>query len=130
VATYHHLKGREDQLKAFRELNRVLKPEAEAFLTVWNRCQTRFWFKGKEVSVPWRVKGQIVDRYYYLFTYCELEGLVKEAGFDILRSFPESSYHFPCKYIFPAILFTGEKEKLQLIVQSDYLNGRLSSIVV
>ncbi len=54
VASYHHLKGREDQLAALRELRRVLKPGGEAFLTVWNRCQTRFWLKGRETAVPWR----------------------------------------------------------------------------
>lgn len=98
VATYHHLKGHEDQLKALRELYRVLKPDAEAFITVWNRCQTRFWFRGKEIYVPWRAKGQIVNRYYYLFTYWELEKLAKKAGFQVLRSFPESRYCFPVKY--------------------------------
>lgn len=98
VATYHHLKGHEDQLKALRELKRVLKPGGEAFITVWNRCQRRFWFKGKEVYVPWRAKGQVVNRYYYLFTYRELEKLVREAGLEILRSFPEKSYRWPVKY--------------------------------
>jgi ubiquinone/menaquinone biosynthesis C-methylase UbiE len=99
VATYHHLKGREDQLKALQELKRVLKPGAEAFITVWNRCQTRFWSKGREVAVPWKAKkGQTIQRYYYLFTYWEIEKLVRKAGFQILRSFPEASYHFPVKY--------------------------------
>ena len=99
VAAYHHLKGREDQLSALQELRRVLKPGGEAFITVWNRCQTRFWFKGKEAAVPWRAKkGQVVNRYYYLFTYWELEALVKKAGFQLLKSFPESRYHFPIKY--------------------------------
>jgi len=98
VATYHHLKGRQEQLKALHELRRVLKPGGEAFLTFWNRCQPRFWFKGKEVAVPWSVKGQVIQRYYYLFTYWEIENLVKEAGFQLLKSFPENNYHFPIKY--------------------------------
>ncbi len=98
VATYHHLKGHEDQLTALRELRRVLKPGGEAFLTVWNRCQPRFWFKKREVAIPWKAKGQVVLRYYYLFTFWELETLVKKAGFQILKSFPEHSYHFPIKY--------------------------------
>lgn len=98
VATYHHIQGREEQMGALRELRRVLKPGGEAFLTVWNRCQPRFWFKGKEVFVPWRAKGQTVYRYYYLFTYREMEKLVQKAGFTILESFPEKNYHFPVKY--------------------------------
>ncbi len=98
VATYHHLKGREEQLRALQELRRVLKPGREAFLTVWNHCQPRFWFKNKEVLVPWKAKGQVIQRYYYLFTYGEFQELVCNAGFQMLRSFPEASYNFPVKY--------------------------------
>jgi tRNA (uracil-5-)-methyltransferase TRM9 len=98
VATYHHIQGKEQQLAALNELKRVLKPGSEAFLTVWNRCQFRFWFKGKEVAVPWKAKGQTIYRYYYLFTYWEFENLVKKAGFTLLKSFPESYYHFPLKF--------------------------------
>lgn len=98
VATYHHIKGRTEQLESLRELKRVLKPQSEAFITVWNRCQPGFWFKGKELAVPWKLKGRTIDRYYHMFTYWELEKLIKEAGFKILSSKPESTYHFPIKY--------------------------------
>ncbi len=98
VATYHHLQSREDRLKAFEELRRVLRPGAEAFITVWNRWQPRFWFRGKEVSVPWRTKDRTLYRYYYLFSYGELEKLARAAGFAVLRSFPESRYRFPIKF--------------------------------
>jgi tRNA (uracil-5-)-methyltransferase TRM9 len=98
VASYHHLKGRENQLAAILELKRVLKPGAEAFLTVWNRCQTRFWFAGRETLVPWKAQGKVIQRYYYLFTYWEFEALVRKAGFRVLKSYPENSYHFPVKY--------------------------------
>lgn len=98
VAAYHHLKGRQEQASCLQELKRVLKPGGEAFLTVWNRCQPRFWFKGKEYTAPWKAGGKVIYRYYYLFTYWEFESLVKKAGFRILKSFPERSYHFPVKY--------------------------------
>jgi len=97
VATYHHIKGEEKKRAALNELRRVLKPGGEAFITVWNRWQPRFWFKGKEIAVPWRKKGKTLYRYYYLFSYPELEKLAKEAGFEVLKSFPESSYRFPIK---------------------------------
>jgi tRNA (uracil-5-)-methyltransferase TRM9 len=96
VATYHHLGGGEHK-KALAELKRVLKPGAEAFITVWNKGQPRFWFKPKELEVPWRQKNKTLYRRYYLFSYGELERLVKRAGFEVLESFPESAYRFPLK---------------------------------
>ncbi len=97
VATYHHLKGREQQA-AINELRRVLKPGGEAFITVWNRGQPKFWFKPKELKVPWRKGGKTLYRYHYLFSYPELERLVKKAGFVVIKSFPESAYRFPIKF--------------------------------
>ncbi|MDO8650489.1 MAG: class I SAM-dependent methyltransferase, partial [Candidatus Berkelbacteria bacterium] len=70
----------------------------EAFITVWNHWQPRFWLSGREVAVPWRTKDMTLERYYYLFSYHELEKLVKQAGFIVLKSFPESSYRFPLKF--------------------------------
>jgi len=97
VATYHHLKGGEQQA-ALNELRRVLKPGGEAFITVWNRWQVRFWFKSKEVKVPWRKGSKTLYRYYHLFSYPELERLVKKSGFAVINAFPESSYRFPVKF--------------------------------
>jgi len=98
VATYHHLRGKEEKQAALNELRRVLKPGGEAFITVWNRWQPRFWFHQREVAVPWRKRGKTLYRYYYLFSYPELEKLVKRAGFKVLKSAPESSYRFPIKF--------------------------------
>ena len=98
VATYHHVKGKEERQAALNELRRVVRPGGEAFITVWNHWQPRFWFKPQQVTVPWRQRGKTLQRYYYLFSYSELEKLVKQAGFEVLKSSPESSYHFPIKF--------------------------------
>ncbi len=98
VATYHHIKGEKERQAALSELRRVLKPGGEAFITVWNRGQPRFWFRRREVAVAWRTRGKTLYRYYYLFSYGELERRVKQAGFQVLKSFPESSYHFSLKF--------------------------------
>jgi len=97
VATYHHIKGREEREKAFVELKRVLKPQGEAFLTVWNHGQPRFWFKSKEQQVPWRLKEKTIYRYYYLFSYGELRKLLIKTGWEIVAMSPEKSYHFPIR---------------------------------
>ncbi len=98
VATYHHIMDEEEKQAALNELKRVLKPGGEAFITVWNRWQPRFWFSRRQAAVPWRTQGRTLYRRYYLFSYPELERLVKEAGFEVLESFPESSYRFPIKF--------------------------------
>ena len=98
VATYHHIKGSEERGKAFVELRRVLKPQGEAFLTVWNYGQPRFWLKSKEQQVPWRLKGETVYRYYHLFSYNELRKLLTKAGWEIITMSPEKSYHLPIRY--------------------------------
>ena len=95
VATYHHLKV-DNQAVAFNELWRVLKPGGEAFITVWNRWQPRFWFKGKEPVVTWRTGDETLYRYYYLFSYPELLKLVKQVGFRVL-GFPEAG-RFPGRF--------------------------------
>jgi tRNA (uracil-5-)-methyltransferase TRM9 len=97
VATYHHLKDKEERLKALQELRRLLKPGGEAFITVWNHRQPRFWLKPRNLLVPWRSRDKTLYRYYYLFSYHELEKLVKEAGFEVVSSSPESRYKFPIK---------------------------------
>ncbi len=98
VASYHHLPGRVEQKAALVELMRVLKPGAEAFITVWNRWQPRFWFKGKEILLPWRSGEKTAYRYYYLFSYPEIEKLVKQSGFLLISSLAESRYRLPLKY--------------------------------
>ncbi|MBI4186742.1 MAG: class I SAM-dependent methyltransferase [Chloroflexi bacterium] len=98
VATYHHLMHPALRRLAFTELMRVLKPGGEAFITVWNRWQPGFWLKPKEIAVPWRTQDKTLYRYYYLFSYPEIERLARDAGFEVLKSFPESSYRFPVKF--------------------------------
>ncbi len=98
VAAYHHIKDRNSRLQALAELKRVLKPGSQAFITVWNRSQPMFWFRGNETLVDWRTKGEIYRRYYYLYTYGEIKADARKAGFEIMNIGPEKSYSFPLKY--------------------------------
>jgi tRNA (uracil-5-)-methyltransferase TRM9 len=97
IATYHHIEGKEERVKSLIELKRVLKPQGEAFLTVWNHGQPRFWFKSKEQKVPWRLKEKTIYRYYHLFSYDELRKLLVQTGWQIITMSPEKSYSFPIK---------------------------------
>ena len=97
VAVYHHLENNEGRIQTLKELYRVLKPGGEAFITVWNRWQPRHWLKKKSFMRPWNTKEKTLYRYYYLFSYGELEKSVRQVGFELIKSFPESTYKFPVK---------------------------------
>lgn len=97
IATYHHIKGGEEREKAFADLRRVLKPGGEAFVSVWNKRQPRFWLKSKEQQIPWRLKEKTVYRYYHLFSYSELRKLLARTGWEIVAMSPERAYHYPIK---------------------------------
>ncbi len=97
AAVYHHIEDRAGRLQAFRELHRVLKPGGEAFVTAWNRWQPRFWFKPRDLTVPWRSKGGTVERFYHLFTFGEMKKTAQKAGFTVAELFPEDRYRFPLR---------------------------------
>jgi ubiquinone/menaquinone biosynthesis C-methylase UbiE len=109
VAIYHHIEDGRARLAALKELRRVLKPGGQAFITVWNRWQPRFWFSRCEVMVPWLQRGEFLHRYYHLFSYPELEKLIAEAGFRVIKSYPESGYRFPIKTFSRNICILAEK---------------------
>ncbi len=70
----------------------MLRPGAEAFITVWNRHQRRFGWYRREATVIWRQDGQTLARYHYLYSYRELQNALRAAGFEVLRLGPEDSY--------------------------------------
>jgi tRNA (uracil-5-)-methyltransferase TRM9 len=109
VATYHHLEPGKQTI-AFQELKRVLKPGGGAFITVWNRWQPRFWFRQKEVMVPWKIKSETIYRYYYLFSRAEIVNLVRKSGLQVIKVFPESGYRFPVKNISQNICLLVSKD--------------------
>lgn len=74
-----------DQKLAVKELYRVLKPKAQAKISVWNKENKRFKNKPKEIYVKWRELGK---RYYYLFDEKEIHKLFIDAGFKIKESVP------------------------------------------
>ena len=78
-----HCLSKKCQLKAVRELFRVLKPRAQAEIGVWNIKSKRFKNSPKEKYIAWTNKGK---RYYYLFDEKEIHDLFKTAGFKILSS--------------------------------------------
>lgn len=116
AAVYHHIENEEGRLQALKELNRVLKPTGEAFITVWNRWQPRHWLKRKNLMRPWKSKDKTLYRYYYLFSYREFEKLARRAGFEITESSPEARYKFPLKMFSRNICLLVRKTQVSIFL--------------
>ena len=92
VASYHHVEGDEGRLRSFRELSRILRPGGEAFLTVWNHGQPRFHAGPQDLYVPWQSGNTTLERYYHLFRYDELRGVLEAAELEIVWLKPEKRH--------------------------------------
>lgn len=96
-AVLHHLPSSLLHKKFFDEIQRVLRPNGHAKITVWNLCND--WAKGRfdiesqlegkasgDVTVPWKgTHGAIVNRYVHQFSPEELRALAEGAGFSDIR---------------------------------------------
>jgi len=95
VAVFHHIPSKEKRLEFLLEIKRVLKPEGELFLTVWNLWQKKYLTlisKFTSLKILKKTKLDFCDvfipfqgkqRYYHCFKIRELKGLTKEAGFEV-----------------------------------------------
>ena len=84
TAVLHCISDREKREKAIKELFRVLKPNSEAEIEVWNRDSDFFKNAPKEKYIRWTDKGL---RYYYLYDKKEVIDLFKKSGFEIVKIF-------------------------------------------
>lgn len=85
TATLQCIETEKKRKKSLQELKRVLKPEAEALITVWSKGHKRVKNKGKETTIPWTVNEKKYYRFYHIYDKEELEQLLKEVGFKILK---------------------------------------------
>lgn len=88
ISALHCIPEEKLRKKSLQELFRVLKPDAEAMISVWNRDRTE---ENKEQLIDWKNEGLEIKRYYYFFDEDELEYLLKEVGFTIINLKIESS---------------------------------------
>lgn len=85
IATLHCIDSPEGREKSVKELYRVLKKGGKALISVWSRNQERVKNAPKEAYVPWTHEGKKYQRYYYIFEREEFEGILKLAGFKLIR---------------------------------------------
>jgi len=97
ISVFHHIPSTEKRILFLKEMKRVLKPEGELFLTVWNLWQRRYLpliLKYFFLKVLGRTRLDFfdiflpfegVERYYHCFRPGELEKIATEAGFKIIE---------------------------------------------
>lgn len=96
IAAHHHLLEKEKQLKALKEMKRVLKKNGKLLLCNWmpedffleeqiKKKKFEFFDNEKKVKVTYTYENRKYDRYYYLFEKDELENLCKDSGFKIVN---------------------------------------------
>lgn len=90
TAVMHHMEGA--CRRALLELMRVLKPDGEAFVTVWYKFFERNILRRKDVFVPWTTHGKTYYRYYHLYSFRELRDIIKEVGFEIIHEGSEKGF--------------------------------------
>ena len=89
IATLHCLETKKARLNALKEFYRVLRPGAEAIISVWNSDDSRFNEVKKEkcggVYMSWQKDRINYMRYYYLFEKQEFLDFLKSVGFKIQK---------------------------------------------
>lgn len=101
-AVLHHLPGRELRLRVLHQMHRLLVPQGQLWLSVWNllrsprlKARVQPWERvglhpqqvdPGDLLVDWRHGGYGL-RYIHQFTLPELEALLSAAGFHLQESF-------------------------------------------
>ena len=98
IATLHNIPQRYRRVKSLSEINRVLKKDGKALISVWSRWQDKFRqhfikkcltnIKRKEfgdIDINWRQHGLNIPRFYHLYSKKELQTDIKQAGLDIIK---------------------------------------------
>ena len=85
VAVLHCIPDAKNREKSLKELFRVMKPNSEAFISVWDKNQERFKNSVKDSFLPWKHEGKEYMRYYYMYDTKEILDLLKRTGFEIVK---------------------------------------------
>jgi len=83
IRALHCIDSENARRRSVKELHRVLKPEARAFIQTWGKNNSRLKTKDKECFIPWTVNGKKYLRHTYIFDKEELEKMLKKSGFVV-----------------------------------------------
>lgn len=86
VAVLHCIKSKKKRQKLISEIYRVLKPNSEAFISVWSKNYNKLQNKGKFTKIPWKINKKQFQRNTYIYEKDEIENELKSVGFKIKNS--------------------------------------------
>jgi ubiquinone/menaquinone biosynthesis C-methylase UbiE len=111
IASIHHIPSKQLREKVIQEIHRTLKDKDIFIITVWNLYQKKYkkyiwksffrWlfsfrqFEFGDTFIPWGKSG--VKRYYYAFKEKELENLLKNNKFKILKKDIGNNFLYICQ---------------------------------
>lgn len=97
IASLHNIKGNIKRINSLKEINRVLKKDGKALISVWSRWQDKFrkdffkkWFtefnqsEFGDIDIYWKQHGLNIPRFYHLYSKQEFISDLKNAEFNIL----------------------------------------------
>lgn len=97
IASLHNIRGRDNRIRALKEMRRVLKERGRGLVSVWSRWQDRFLlhfvkelFSKKteefgDIYIMWRKDNINLPRFYHLYSKIEFLRDIKAAGLKTVR---------------------------------------------
>jgi alkylated DNA repair protein alkB family protein 8 len=97
IATLHNIQDRERRIQSLKEINRILKKNGKAIISVWSRWQDKYrkqflkkWFTNIEnsefgdIDIYWRQHGLNIPRFYHLYSKREFSSDLKKSDLNIM----------------------------------------------
>lgn len=98
IAALHNIPRRERRLQSLKEVNRILKTDGTALISVWSRWQDKYrkqffkkWFTqtGKtefgDIDIYWRQHGLDIPRFYHLYSKREFLKDIRDSGLKLVE---------------------------------------------
>jgi len=99
IASLHNIKGRENRINSLKEINRILKNDGTALISVWSRWQDRYrkyflkqFFIKKDqnefgdIDIYWRQHNLNIPRFYHLYSKREFVNDLNQAGLKLEKN--------------------------------------------
>ena len=100
IAALHNIYGRYNRIKSLYEINRILKNNGKALISVWSRGQDKYYnyFIKKlmytknniikndfgNIIIPWKKDSLNISRFYHLYGKYEFLNDLKKSGLKLL----------------------------------------------